>query len=129
MTFYLTIEEALAIAARTIGAPPLVRDLGLIESALARPRTTVFGEDAYPTLDLKAAALLQSLVGTVFQNMAGLVDGNKRLALACTSVFLTINGHPLELDDASEAYELVIAVATGELVEVGDIAHALRGGT
>lgn len=124
MTFYLTIEETLAIAARTIGTPPLVRDLGLIESALARPRTTVFGEDAYPTLDLKAAALLQSLVGN-----HGLVDGNKRLALACTSVFLTINGHPLELDDASEAYELVIAVSTGELVEVGDIAHALRGGT
>ncbi|MBC7594645.1 MAG: type II toxin-antitoxin system death-on-curing family toxin [Kineosporiaceae bacterium] len=124
MTIYLTIEEALAIAARATGAPPLVRDLGLIESALARPRTTVFGEDAYPTLDHKAAALLQSLVGN-----HGLVDGNKRLALACTSVFLTINGHPLELNDASEAYDLVIAVATGELVEVGDIAQALRGGT
>lgn len=124
MTIYLTIEEALAIAARATGAPPLVRDLGLIESALARPRTTVFGEDAYPTLDHKAAALLQSLVGN-----HGLVDGNKRLALACTSVFLTINGHPLELNDASEAYELVIAVATGELVEVGDIAQAIRGGT
>ena len=124
MTIYLTIEEALAIAARATGAPHLVRDLGLIESALARPRTTVFGEDAYPTLDHKAAALLQSLVGN-----HGLVDGNKRLALACTSVFLTINGHPLELNDASEAYELVIAVATGELVEVSDIAQALRGGT
>lgn len=124
MTIYLTIEEALAIAARATGAPPLVRDLGLIESALARPRTTVFGEDAYPTLDHKAAALLQSLVGN-----HGLVDGNKRLALACTSVFLTINGHPLELNDASEAYDLVIAVATGELVEVSDIAQALRGGT
>ncbi len=121
MTLYLTIEEALHIAARATGAPVEVRDLGLIESALARPQTTVFGEDAYPTLDLKAAALLQSLVGN-----HGLVDGNKRLALACTSVFLTINAHPLELDDATEAYDLVIAVATGELPEIADIASAFR---
>lgn len=121
MTIYLTIEEALAIAARTTGSPPEVRDIGLIESALARPRTTVFGEDAYPSLDHKAAAMLQSLVGN-----DGLVDGNKRLALACTSVFLTINGHPLDLDDANEAYDLVIAVATDELSEIEDIAAALR---
>lgn len=121
MTIYLTIEEALAIAARATGAPPQVRDPGLIESALARPRTTVFGKDAYPYLDHKAAAMLQSLVGN-----HGLVDGNKRLALACTSVFLTLNGHPLELDDASEAYDLVIAIATGDLTEIDDIAAALR---
>lgn len=124
MTLYLTIEEALAFAARVTGAPAEVRDLGLIESALARPRTTVFGEDAYPTLDLKAAALLQSLVGN-----HGLVDGNKRLAFTCTAVFLSINGHPLELDDVHEAYDLVIAVATGELSELDDIAAALRGGS
>ena len=121
MTIYLTIEEALAIAARATGGPPEVRDIGLIESALARPRTTVFGEDAYPSLDHKAAAMLQSLVGN-----HGLVDGNKRLALACTSVFLTINGHPLDLDDANEAYDLVMAVATGELAEIDGIAAALR---
>lgn len=118
MTQYLTLEEALYIAERVTGAPAEVRDLGLIESALARPRTTVFGEDAYPTLDLKAAALLQSLVGN-----HGLVDGNKRLALGCTSVFLTINGHPLELDDEREAYDVIIAAASGELA---DIADALR---
>lgn len=121
MTLYLTIEEALHIATRVMGAPAEVRDLGLIESALARPQATAFGEDAYPTLDLKAAALLQSLVGN-----HGLVDGNKRLSLACTSVFLTINDHPLELDDATEAYDLVIAVATGVLSEIGEIAEALR---
>ncbi|MGZ5367209.1 MAG: type II toxin-antitoxin system death-on-curing family toxin [Aeromicrobium sp.] len=121
MTIYLTIEEALAIVARATGSPPEVRDIGLIESALARPRTTVFGEDAYPSLDHKAAAMLQSLLGN-----HGLVDGNKRLALACTSVFLTINGHPLDLDDADEAYDLVIAAATGEMSEIEEIAAALR---
>ncbi|MGZ5368592.1 type II toxin-antitoxin system death-on-curing family toxin [Aeromicrobium sp.] len=121
MTIYLTIEEALAIVARATGSPPEVRDIGLIESALARPRTTVFGEDAYPSLDHKAAAMLQSLLGN-----HGLVDGNKRLALACTSVFLTINGQPLDLDDADEAYDLVIAAATGEMSEIEEIAAALR---
>ncbi|MGZ8690794.1 MAG: type II toxin-antitoxin system death-on-curing family toxin [Aeromicrobium sp.] len=121
MTIYLTIEEALAIVARATGSPPEVRDIGLIESALARPRTTVFGEDAYPSLDHKAAAMLQSLLGN-----HGLVDGNKRLALACTSVFLTINGQPLDLDDADEAYDLVIAAATGQMSEIEEIAAALR---
>lgn len=121
MTAFLTIEEALRIAEVVTGGAPEVRDLGLIESALARPQTTVFGEDAYPTLDEKAAAMLQSLVGN-----HGLVDGNKRLGFACTSTFQTINGAPLDLDDESEAYDLVIAVATGELAEVADIAAALR---
>lgn len=121
MTIYLTIEDALKIAEAVVGAPPEIRDLGMIDSALARPQASAFGEDAYPTLDLKAAAMLQSLVGN-----HGLVDGNKRLGLACTSVFLTLNGAPLDLDDETEAYDLVIAVATGELKEVSEIAAALR---
>lgn len=121
MTLFLTIEEALQIAERVTRATPLVRDLGLIESALARPQTSVFGEDAYPSLDEKAAALLQSLVLN-----HGLVDGNKRLGFACTSIFLTLNGAPLDLDDDHEAYDLTIAVATGELSEITHIAAALR---
>jgi len=121
MTLYLTIEEALSIAETVTGAPPAVRDIGLVESALARPRTTLFGEDAYPTLHEKAAALLQSLALN-----HGLVDGNKRLALACTAVFLAINGAPLDLDDTSEAYDLVIAVVTEEIGEISDIAPRLR---
>jgi death-on-curing protein len=123
MTIFLTIEEALRIAEGVVGSTPEVRDLGLIESALARPQASAFGEDAYPTLDEKAAALLQSIVGN-----HGLVDGNKRLGLACTSVFLTMNGAPLDLDDEHEAYDVVIAVAAGDLTEVTDIAQALRHG-
>ncbi len=120
MTRYLRLDEALRIAEAGIGGPPLVRDLGLIDSALARPRTNLFGEDAYPTLDEKAAALLQSLALN-----HGLVDGNKRLAFACTSVFLTLNGAPLALGE-SEAYDLVMAVAAGRVTEVPDIAARLR---
>lgn len=121
MTRFLTLEEALGIATAVVGGEPEIRDLGLIESALARPQASAFGEDAYPSLDEKAAAMLQSLVLN-----HGLVDGNKRLGFAATSTFLTLNGAPLTLDDESEAYDLVIAVATSELREVDDIARALR---
>ena len=113
MTIYLTIEDALKIAEAVTGGPPEIRDLG--------PQASAFGEDAYTTIDTKAAALLQSLVCN-----HGLVDGNKRMGLACTSVFLTLNGAPLSLDDRTEAYDLVIAVATGELREIADISAALR---
>ncbi|KHL16459.1 death-on-curing protein [Mumia flava] len=121
MTVFLTVEEALAVARSVIGAPPEVRDLGLVESAVARPRASAFGADAYATLDEKAAALLQSIVRD-----RPLVDGNERMGFGCTAVFLHINGHPLELDQDT-AYDLVIAVATGGLAEVADIAAALRG--
>ena len=121
MTVYLTIEDALMIAEAVTGRPAEVRDLGMIESALARPQASAFGEDAYTSIDTKAAAMLQSLVCN-----HGLVDGNKRLGLACTSVFLTLNGAPLDLDDRTEAYDLVIAVATGELREISDIAAQIR---
>ena len=121
MTRFLTLEEALRIAAVIVGGEPEIRDLGLIESALARSQASAFGEDAYPSLDEKAAALLQSLVLN-----DGLVDGNKRLGFVATSTFLTLNGAPLALDDITEAYDLLIAVATSELTDVSAIAAALR---
>lgn len=121
MTYYLNLDEALRIAEVATGGPLEIRDIGLIESALARPQASAFGEDAYPSIDEKAAALLQSLVLN-----HGLVDGNKRLGLACASVFLTVNGAPLDLDDKTEAYDLVIAVATSELSKIADIAARMR---
>ena len=121
MTYHLTLEEALAIASGVLGGPPELRDAGLLEAALARPRTSVFGEDAYPTLHQKAAALLQSIVLN-----HPLIDGNKRLGFACMAVFLDINGAPLALDDESQAYDLVIDVVTGELSSIKDIAGAIE---
>jgi death on curing protein len=117
---FLTLAELLHVAERALGEAPLVRDHGLLESALARPQTTVLGAEAYATLDLKAAALLHSLA----RNHA-LVDGNKRLALAGTLAFLGVNGRRLELTN-DEAYDLVIAVAAGELQDVATIAARLR---
>lgn len=123
MTVFLTLEEVLRIAEAVGGGRPEIRDLGLVESALARPQASAFGEDAYASLDEKTAALLQSLVGN-----HALVDGNKRLGLAGTSVFLTLNGAPLTLGDDGPAYGVVMAVATGRLTDISDIAHALRNG-
>lgn len=115
---YLTLEELLYVAQRTLGEV-LVRDHGLLESALARPQTTVFGDDAYPSVEEKAAALLHSIA----RNHA-LVDGNKRLALAGTIAFLGLNGWRLTLSN-DEAYDLVMAVAAGELDEVAKIGSML----
>ncbi len=120
---YLTLDEVLAVAARVIDGEVLLRDAGLLEAAVARPRTSVFGEDAYPDLHSKSAALLLSIC----TNHA-LIDGNKRLALASAIVMLGVNGWKLTLSN-DEAYDLIIAVATGELSEVSDVAARLRSGS
>jgi death on curing protein len=120
---YLTLPELLHIAERVLGSDPPVRDVGLLESAVARPQATAFGADAYPDLDGKAAALLHSLA----RNHA-LVDGNKRLALAALIAFYGVNGHRLTLTN-DDAYDLVIDVATGHLDSVEEIAGRLRSAT
>lgn len=107
VTRYLTLEDVLRIV-RAIGTGP-VRDLGLIESAVARPQSTIFATDAYPTTALKAAALLHSLV----RNHA-LVDGNKRTGWLSFTVFLALNGIELAMDHDA-AYKLVLDVAEDKL--------------
>jgi len=119
---HLDLDDLLHVAARTLGDVQ-VRDVGLLQSALARPRATAFGEDAYPSIHQKAAALLHSLART-----QALVDGNKRLALAGTIAFYGLNGFRLTLS-TDEAYDLVIAAATGELDDVEAIADRLESGT
>jgi len=99
-----------------------VRDWGLLESAAARPKASVFGEDAYPTLFEKAAALLHSIASN-----HSLIDGNKRTGWAAAIVFLDINGHPLRDPlDEDNAEELVLSVAQSQLANA-DIAERLRG--
>jgi death-on-curing protein len=120
---YLTLPELLHVAERALGSEPLVRDIGLLESAMARPQASAFGSDAYPDLDAKAAALLHSLA-----RHHGLVDGNKRLALAATIAFYGVNGRRLALSN-DEAYELVVAVAAGTLDAVEAIVGRLAQAT
>jgi len=120
---YLTLEEILGVAARVIDGEVKLRDVGLLEAAVARPRASAFGVDAYPDLHSKTAALLLSIC----QNHA-LIDGNKRLALAGTIVMLGVNGSKLTLTNDG-AYSLVIAVTSGELAEVAEVAEQLRNGS
>ena len=113
---YLDIEDIVEMI-RTLGVGP-IRDLGLLDSAVNRPRSSAFGEDAYESLDLKAAALLHSMT----KNHA-LVDGNKRLAWLSTVVFCDLNGFAPDLKD-DEAVQLVWDIASS--VEEDIIAIASR---
>jgi death on curing protein len=105
---YLDVDDLLTLATALLGDPPPVRDIGLLGSAAARPQTTAFGDDAYPDLRSKAAALLQSLV----KNHA-LVDGNKRLGWLATATFLELNGAVVTGASNDDVYDLVMSVAVG----------------
>lgn len=118
--YYPTPADVAAIA-RRIRAP--IRDLGLVQSALARPQASIFGEDTYPDLWTKAAALMHSLV-----NNHPFIDGNKRIGWIVTIAFLHFNGAITSFDEVDHhaAYDVVIAITEGRLTEVDDIAAALR---
>ncbi len=116
---HLDLEDLLGLV-RDLTAGP-VRDIGLVDSAAARPRSSAFGQDAYATLELKAAALLHSIA----RNHA-LVDGNKRLAWLATAVFLDLNGHAPALSH-DDAFDVVMGAAAGTL-RVEQIASRLRVG-
>lgn len=121
MTEFLDLDDLLDIAREAVGRDVVVGDYGLLESALARPRASVFGHDAYPDLHLKAAALLHSLA----RNHA-LVDGNKRLAWTACRTFLAINAHWVSAPE-DERFDFVIGVATGAMTGLDEIAQRLRG--
>ena len=121
MTVFLDLADVLALASRLLGDPPPIRDVGLLESAVARPRTVVFGVDAYETIWTKAAALLQSIV-----NNHALIDGNKRLGWLATAVFLELNDIPISQASNDDVYEFVLSVASGS-PEFDEIAERLQG--
>lgn len=104
---YLDVEDLLHLTERLKAGP--VRDLGLLKSAAFRPRATALGAEIYPSLGMKTAALLHSVV----RNHA-LVDGNKRLALLAFTVFSDLNGHTIDIDDDS-AFDIVMSAAVDEL--------------
>lgn len=106
-------------ARRLLAAEPGVRDAGLLDSAVARPRATVFGQEAYPDLDSKVAALLHSLV----KNHA-LVDGNKRLGWTAIQLLYGYNGYELVAEEDLE-YDFVIGVAAGRIDDITEIASTL----
>ncbi len=104
---YLTIDQVLLIhdqMVKRFGGSFGIRDLGLIESAIARPQASFDGQDLYVDIFDKAAALLQSLL----KNHA-FIDGNKRTALTCAGIFLKINGWNLK-NTHHEEVEFAVAV-------------------
>ena len=116
---FLTTQEVLGIAERVIPGCA-VRDVGLVEAAVARPQASFAGQRVYPDAVRMAAALVESLVCN-----HALVDGDKRLGLACLIVFLRLNGHRLTMTN-DQAYDLIYAVASRMMRSVDVIAAALR---
>lgn len=103
---FLSLDEALAIHQRLVeefGGPSGVRDLGLLESALFRPRTGY-----YEDLAAMGAALFESLLMN-----HPFLDGNKRVAFFATDVFLRLNGWRLAVE-ADEAHGLIGLLERGE---------------
>ena len=120
---YLELDDVVELAVLLFGDPPPIRDLGLLGSAVARPRATAFAADAYPDLWTKAAALLDSIV-----NNHALVDGNKRLGWLATAVFLELNGVRATTISNDDVYELVMRVAANRL-DVTEVVILLRAAT
>jgi len=112
VTLYLSLDQILQIHEAQIerfGGATGLRDPGALESAVARPAMTFGGEDLYPDVPSKAAALMHSLV----MNHA-FVDGNKRVGVTAAELFILLNGYRLDASDP-ELEELTLTVAKGEL--------------
>jgi len=120
VTEHLDLEDLLVAAEVALGGPPHVRDIGILEAAVARTRASVYGEDAYPDLHAKAAALLHSIV-----TGHALIDGNKRLGWVSVRLFYRLNGSDLRVP-IDDAFDLVMSIADGSLRDVPDIAARLR---
>lgn len=114
---YLTLADLLDLA-RALDVGP-VCDIGLVEIAAHRPQAGFMGQEAYPSITEKAAALMHSACSN-----HALVDGNTWLAFLATAVFLRINGYNLALSD-DDAFELTMAVEAGQFT-ADDIAVRLH---
>ncbi|MCX6064994.1 MAG: type II toxin-antitoxin system death-on-curing family toxin [Chloroflexi bacterium] len=119
---YLSAQQVLFINARLIaetGGETGLRDIPLLESAIARPLATFDGSDLYPGLFEKAAALLDSLV-----NNHPFVDGNKRTGITSAAMFLRINGYRIVcLPDELEIFTMRVAA---DHPPVQELAHWLN---
>ena len=119
MTETIDLDDLLAAATAATGTRPAIRDVGILEAALARPMASAYGAEIYTDLHAKAGALLHSLV-----TGHALVDGNKRLGWAACRLFYRMNGQDLRMP-ADAWYELVVSIADGSLRDVSEIAARL----
>lgn len=108
---YLTPEQVLFIHARLIaetGGEHGIRDLGLLQSAVSRPQAVFEGNELYPDVYHKAAAMMESLI-----NNHPFVDGNKRTGITAAAMFLKINNYSLTASN-QEVETFVLSIASGE---------------
>ncbi|MGH3679437.1 MAG: type II toxin-antitoxin system death-on-curing family toxin [Natronosporangium sp.] len=117
--YFPTLAEAIAFNEAFIGRRG-VRDVGLLESALMRPSSSAFGQDAYPDLWSKAAALLHSIIRN-----HPFMDGNKRTSVNLALAFLDRNGEDVDHADPDALITLAVGIAN-ERLELADIAVRLR---
>jgi death-on-curing protein len=106
MIRYLSLEDAL-MQVKALGF--YVKDPGLLEAALSRPKTTVFGEDAYPTLQMKAAAMMHSIIKN-----HPMIDGNKRTSWLLMVSFIWINGFQHNMNTET-GFELTLGIAESRI--------------
>jgi death-on-curing protein len=116
---YLDTGEIIYINETQVG-PGMVRDYGLLEAAVMRPHQTVMGQDAYPTIHDKAAALTHSLIKN-----HPFVDGNKRTALLADIAFYGLNGYVFRAPEP-DIIHFIVDIASGSLDTIGDIARPLE---
>lgn len=116
--YYPTLADAITINHMFTGLA--VRDVGLLDSALGRPKASAFGQDAYPDLWSKAAALLHSVI-----RHRPFLEANKRTATALALQFLTYNGVDARDPDHEAVLSIAVAVANSD-IGVEKIATALR---
>ena len=116
---FLSLQEVISLHSLLIaqsGGGSGLRDLGALESAVAQPEASFGGEELYPDLASKAAALGHSLI----QNHP-FVDGNKRIGHGAMEVFLLLNGHEIDAS-VDEQEQIIIGVASGKVsrIELGE---------
>ena len=118
-TRYLSVGDVVDLHDVECGRTPV--DAALLESAVARPRASALGEDAYPTLHLKVAALFHSLC----ENQA-FEDGNKRTAVLAANSFYGLNGYVLPAHTV-ELVDLAFAVAAraADLDKIAEVLESL----
>lgn len=109
---YLELDDLLAIASEVLGLEVdvllRVTDLGLADSAVARPQASFAGEEFYGSIEAKAATLLLGIARN-----HPFIDGNKRVAVLAALQFLNLNGLDLDLTPPEEAYKMIAGVAVG----------------
>jgi death-on-curing protein len=119
VTIYMSTNDVQMINKRLCG-PNQLRDFGLLDTAVSRPLQSAFGDDAYPTIHEKAAALLHGLA-----RFHPFVTGNKRTAWMATAMFYMVNGYSLHAEAGA------VVGLTGDAAEgvlgVADIAAILKG--